>query len=850
MQDQARLVIVGAGIVGCSAAYHLAKLGWRDILVLDQGPLFETGGSTSHAPGLIFQTNGSRLMCKMAQYTVGLLEGLTYEEGNSGELVGTQGNSIVNRQSSIVNPVPCFYPVGSIEVATTAERVAELYRKQGLAAATNLTGHVISPAEVKRMIPILDEGAILAGYHVPSDGDARGWFAAAALAHRAMATGGVAFQGETKVLDVLVENGRVTGVMTDRGRVSCETLLLCTNIWGPVLGDKLGLPLPLYAVEHQYLISEPLSELAQDRDRFITHPILRHQDKRMYFRQHGDAYGIGSYCHEPRLVSPYDLQKTAIHPFTPDDFDEAREATDILLPALKGREYVTRFNGMFAFTIDGYPVLGESPTKGLWSAIGIWVTHSGGAGKTIAELMTTGTTEWDIREASIHRFHAHHTNPKYVALRCAQQYREVYDIIHLLQQMENPRNLRLSPYHERLVAQKGVFFENSGWEVAQWYEANERLLAEFSGRVPERTGWAAKNWSRIQGAEHLATRERVGLFNLTQFTKIEVRGPGAMTFLNFMAANQVDQPVGKVVYTALLNQAGGIKADLTITRLSETKFMVLTGAGGGPQDVAWLRQHAPTDGSVTIEDVTSRYAAVGLWGPLAREVLARVTPDDVSNEAFPYFTSRPLALRQAQGTPQAQGKLSDTIPAFALRLSYAGELGWEIYAPMEMGLRLWDVLWQAGQPSGLVAVGAGAFNSLRLEKGYRAWGSDIHTEYNPYEAGLGWAVRLKKGDFLGRDALLKVREQGIRRQLCCLTLAEPGAVLLGKEPILAGEQVLGYVTSSDFGYSVGQHIVYGYLPVEYASPSTPVEIEYFGERVAAKICEEPLFDIAMERLKG
>ncbi|MBP8055989.1 MAG: FAD-dependent oxidoreductase [Chloroflexi bacterium] len=837
---QTNLVVVGAGIVGCSAAYHLAKLGWRDILVLDQGPLFETGGSTSHAPGLIFQTNGSRLMCKMAQYTVGLLGGLGYSEQlavSSEQLAVTSDQSPV---SSLQSPdsalTPCFYSVGSIEVATTPERAADLYRRQGWAAAYGLEGQVISPAEVKGMIPILDEQAILAGYHVPSDGDARGWFAAASLAQLAMSTGGVAFQGETKVLDVLVENGRVTGVMTDRGRVACEAVLLCTNIWGPVLGDKLGLPLPLYAVEHQYLISEPLPELAQDRDRFVTHPILRHQDKRMYFRQHGDAYGIGSYCHEPRLVSPYALQKSAIHPFTPDDFDEAREATDILLPALKGREYVTRFNGMFAFTIDGYPVLGESQTKGLWSAIGIWVTHSGGAGKTIAELMTHGTTEWDIREASIDRFHRHHTTPNYVALRCAQQYREVYDILHPLQQMENPRNLRLSPYHERLVAQKGVFFENSGWEVAQWYEANEGLLAEFGGRVPERTGWAAQNWSRIQGAEHLATRERVGLFNLTQFTKIEVSGPGALAFLNFMAANQVDQPVGKVVYTTLLNQAGGIKADLTITRTGETSFLVLTGAGGGPQDVAWLRQHAPTDGSVMIEDVTSRYAAVGLWGPLAREVLARVTPDEVRNEAFPYFTSRPLTI--------------DSIPVSALRLSYAGELGWEIYAPMEMGLRLWDVLWDAGQPSGLVAVGAGAFNSLRLEKGYRAWGSDIHTEYNPFEAGLGWAVRLKKGNFLGREALLKAREQGIQRQLCCLTLTEPGAVLLGKEPILVGEQVLGYVTSSDFGYSVGQHIVYGYLPVEYAVPGTPVEIQYFGERVAAAVREEPLYDRQMERLRA
>lgn len=812
MRKQAKLVIIGAGIVGCSAAYHLAKLGWRDMVVVDQGPLFETGGSTSHAPGLVFQTNSSKMMTEFAKYTVKIMNELKRE----GEAV--------------------FYPVGGIEVAYTKARWQDLKRKHGFATAYDLESHLISPADVKERIPFLNDKVIHGGYYVPSDGDARAVDASAAMAAFAQAEDAAEFHGHTTVTDIEVKNGRIQAVLTDNGRIETEQVLLCTNIWGPVLAEKIGIKIPLMAVEHQYLISEPLAELAGET-REIVHPILRHQDFSMYFRQHKDAYGIGSYKHEPLLVSPYELGKTAMRPFTAEHFDVAHKAAEELLPPLKDKEYVTTFNGMFAFTSDGMPIMGPSLTvDGFWAALGVWVTHAGGVGKAIAEWMTSGVPETDLREAGINRFHKYVFSRKYVRARCAQQYREVYDIIHPLQQMEHPRNLRLSPFHIRLQEQEGIFFESAGWEVAQWYEKNGQLLEKYHDQIPDRSGWEAQYWSPIQGVEHLATRENVGMFNISAFTKIEVSGRGATAYLQRLAANNIDRPIGKVVYTSLLNEKGGIVADLTITRLGPNHYWVLTGGGMGMRDLAWMRQHAPADGSVHITDITSHYCTIGLWGPKARDVLQGICEEALTNEAFPYFTARPVII--------------DTVPAFALRVSYVGDLGWELYAPTEHGLHLWDVLWETAVPHGVVAGGGGAFDSLRLEKGYRLWGADIHTEYNPYEAGIGWAVRLDKGDFNGRDALQRIKEEGVSRKLCCLTLNEPGAVVLGKEPILDGERTLGYVTSANYGYSTGKYIVYGYLPLDYAEEGTEVEVAYFAQRHKATVTKEPLYDPGMDKLKA
>ena len=807
MRTEARLVIVGAGIVGCSAAYHLALKGWRDIIVVDQGALFETGGSTSYAPGLVFQTSSSKMMTEFAKYTVKLYSDLTY-----------QG-------------VPCFYKVGGIEVVATKERWQDLKRKHGWATSYDLASHLLSPSEVKSLIGLVDENVIYGGYYVPSDGDAHhSWRAAAAMAQKAQELGAAHFYGNIHVTDIEIAKGRVNAVVTDHGRIKSEQVLLCTNIWAPVLGDKIGVPIPLMAVDHQYAITTPLPELAGET-RVIVHPILRYQDKSTYYRQHADAYGIGSYNHEPIVVEPKNIGKNALRPFSATDFEAAWNATVKLLPPIAKTDLTSSFNAMFAFSADGKPILGETPNiKNLWTAIGVSVTHSGGVGLAIAEWMSDGVSELDLREANINRFHKYVYSPRYTHKRCKQLYRAVCAIIHPKQQIVSPRNLRLTPFHSRLVAQGGVFFQSGGWEQAQWFEANKHLLERG---VPSRTGWEARYWSPIQGAEHLATRENVAMYDLTAFTKIEVSGPSALKYLDYLAANRIDHPIGQVVNTALLNKKGGIRAHLTITRRAGDRFWLLT-SGVGMLDLAWIRQHAPTDGSVQITNITSSYCALALSGPKADQVLQSVVEENIM--AIPDFTAKAMTI--------------DMIPAFALRVPYAGELGWQLYTSTEYGLRLWDILWEAGQSVGIIAGGGGAFDSLRLEKGERLWGTDIHSEHNPYEAGLGSTICLNKGDFLGRQALLHIIDTGISRKLCCMTLNDPHAVVLGKEPILDGNRKLGYVTSANYGYSIGQFIVYGYLPLDYSTEGTPVEVEYFRRRYAATVKREPLYHPTDKKLKA
>lgn len=816
MQSHARLVIIGAGIVGCSVAYHLTRRGWRDIVVLDQGPLFDTGGSSSHAPGLVFQTNASKLMTTLAMDTVRLYGGLELDSQS------------------------CWHAVGSLEVAYTPERWQDLHRKAGFAKSYGLEARLISPEETRDLVPLLDPAVIHGAYYVPSDGIAKPVRAAEAMARYSQEQG-AAFYGNTTVTDIAVQAGRVRGVETTAGRITADQVLICAGIWGPRVGRMAGISIPLLPVQHQYTRTAAVPEL-QGETREVVHPIVRHQDYAMYFRQEGDCYGIGSYKHEPLPVEPDDIlshaeakRAPAMMDFTPEHFAVARRAAGELMPALRGLELTDAFNGMFSFTPDGLPILGEAPqVAGLWIAEAVWITHGGGVGNVVAEWMDEGVTGLDLREADCKRFQAHAHTPAYVRTRGMQQYREVYDIIHPLQQMENPRNVRCSPFQPRLEALGAVFFESAGWERPQWFEANESLLMDDT--PPIRSGWEAQHWSPIQAAEHRATRERVAMYDLTAFTKLEVSGPGALAFLESIAANRIDRPVGKVVYTAMLDRNGGIQCDLTLTRLARDRFLVLTGGASGTRDLAWLRSHAPGDGSVSIVDVTAAYCGIGLWGPQARAVLERVCADDVSKRALPYFASKPITIGAAS--------------ARALRVSYVGELGWEIYVPTEYGIGVWDALWEAGQEFGIIAAGGGAFESLRLEKGYRLWGTDIHTEHNPYEAGLGWAVKLDKGEFLGREALIRKQAAGIERRLCCLTLDDPKHVVMGKEPILDGERVLGYVTSANVGYSVGKSIAYGYLPLDYAVTGANVAIEYFGMRYEATVTDEPLFDPGNARLRN
>lgn len=818
MRDRARTVIVGAGIVGASAAYHLAELGETDVLVIDQGPLFEAGGSTSHAPGLVFQTNASRTMCRIAQDTVALYRSL--------ELDGE----------------PCWYEVGSIEVATTPERMRELRRRLGFARSYGLEGgELLTPAEVVERSPLVNPDHILGGYFVPSDGIAKAVRIVTALARRAEARG-VAFEGGVTVTGFDVRRGRIRGVRTDRGDIECERVLICAGIWGPTVGAMLGVPIPLVAVQHQLVWTDPIPELAGET-REVVHPLLRHQDRSLYYRHRQDHYAVGNYRHEPRVTPQTEIRHPSepgpmpsLMPFTPQDFDEAEAETERLLPALRGRmrpaDPSRSINGMFSFTPDGGSIVGESATvRGVFVCEAVWVTHAAGMARQAAEWMVAGEPSLDLAEADANRFYPHMTTAPYVLERGKQQYREVYDIIHPRQQMSRPRGLRLSPWYDRQVELGASFVSSAGWERPQWYEANRGLLTGAPWEI--RDEWSAMLWSPIEGAEHLATRERAGLFDLTAYVKILVEGPHALAFLERLCANRVDRAPGSLVYTSMLTTRGTIRCDVVVTRLDEDRFMVVTGGGSGMHDLAWIRRRVREGEEVRISE--RPMFTLGLWGPAAREILSRVTDADLSNAAFPYMTARRLDLGE--------------VPVLAQRISYVGELGWELYGPIEMGRRAWDLVFEAGRELGLVPAGLGAFDSLRLEKGYRLWGQDIDTEHDPLEAGLGFAVRWEK-DFQGKEALLAVLERGPERRLACMTLDDPGRVVMGKEPIVADDVVVGHVTSAGYGYSVGRGIAYGYLPADLAREGTAVEIEYLGERLAATVAAEPLVDPKGERLRS
>jgi glycine cleavage system T protein len=816
MQDRARIVIVGAGIVGCSTAYELTRLGWTDIVVVDQGPLFETGGSTSHAPGLVFQVNPARTVSKLAQDTV-----RTYERLNEGE------------------STPIWYGVGSFEVATTPERLQELRRREGYARSWDLPARVIDPDEAVRLLPLLNRDRVLGALHVPTDGLVKAVRAAAKLAAMAQQKGAT-FYGNHAVTGIRIEDGRIRAVETSAGTIRTDTVLIATGIWGPIVGRMAGITMPLMPFRHLYAETEPLPELAATRtpdSPELEQPVLRHQDRSMYFKQNGASYGIGSYRHEELPIEALDLPREDGHSVAhladfPDGlFENALEFTRDLLPAVGRRPLVRKLNGVFSFTPDANSILGEWPgTKGLWLAEAVWVTHGAGVGKLMAEWLVDGVPTYDVREVDIRRFARHVYHHSYIRRRGVQQYREVYDILHPLDQFTEPRGLRVSPFHVRQQELGAQFFEGAGWERPRWYNANAPLIADQRWR---RGAWESRNWSPIAGAEHAATRNAASMMDLSPFVKVTVSGPGALGFIQRLAASNLDKPVGRATYTVLLNENGGITSDLTISRVDDDAFFVVDGAGTGLRTISRIRDLAPSDGSVRVSDDTSAWCCIGIWGPNAQAIVDSVAEAPLTH---PRFT---VARATIGG-----------VPAHALRVSYVGEHGWELYAPTEYGLRLWDVLWEAGRPHGLAPSGLAAQDSLRLEKGYRLWGQDIHTEFDPFESGLEFTVALDKGDFIGREALLRKRDAGLTRRLSALVLDEDEVVLMGREPMLVGDEKVGYVTSANFGFAIGRSIAYGYLPVALARPGQRVDLQYFGVRYPATVVEEPLYDPTNARLRG
>ncbi|KMS67612.1 sarcosine dehydrogenase [Streptomyces viridochromogenes] len=808
-----RVVIIGAGVVGAALADEISERGWTEVTVVDQGPLPATGGSSSHAPGLVFQTNSSKAMTEMARYTVEKFCSLD------------------------VDGKPCFLQVGGLEVATTPERLAELRRRHGWLAAWGIEARLVTPDECVEYHPLVNRDRVLGGLHVPTDGLAKAVLAVEAQIRRATERG-VRFLARHEVLDVQQSEGRVTGVLTDQGEIAADIVVCCAGIWGPKIARMAGMNLPLTPLAHQLAWTGPVPALAGQTEEAVR-PILRHQDADLYYRDRFDGIGIGYYGHRPMPITADEIlsvdeadEMPSVLKFTEEDFEPAWTETQSLLPATKDAKVEEGINGLFSFTTDNFPLLGESQdVKGFWVAEAVWVTHSAGVGRAMAEWLVDGyCSSFDLHECDVNRFEPHQLAPEYVLARDCQNFVEVYDILHPLQPSGDPRPIRTSPFHARQQEQGAFFLEANGWERPQWYEANARLVEGRS--IPTPGDWAAQYWSPIVGAEAQVTRESVAMYDMTALKRLEVSGPGAGDFLEGLCTGKVAKSVGSVTYTLLLDHDGGIRSDITVARLARDLFQV--GANGN-LDLDWFTRHLPADGTVQVRDITPGTCCIGLWGPLARKVLQPLTDEDFSNDGLKYFRAKRAYI--------------GSVPVTAMRLSYVGELGWELYTTADQGQKLWDTLWQAARPLGGVIAGRGAFNSLRLEKGYRSFGTDMTYEHDPYEAGVGFAVKLDKGDFIGKAALER-RKENVRRKLTCLTIDDPRSVVLGKEPVYDGDHAVGYVTSAAYGYTIGKGIAYAWLPAELAAPGTTVHIGYFDQRIEAVVAEEPLFDPTMSRLRG
>lgn len=808
MQEHAQAVIIGGGVGGCSIAYHLTRMGWKYVVVVERHEL--TSGSTFHSAGLVGQLRTSSSLTKMMRYSTDLYRRLKDETGID----------------------PGWREVGSLRIASSDERLEELKRTVGYSKAFGMPLEMLSPKECYELFPLMSLDGVKGGAYLKTDGyiDPTGLTNALAAGAKSR---GAKFLAGTRVESITVVNNQAKEVVTDKGAIKTEVVVDAAGMWGGDIARMVGINLPIIPMAHLYLITKPIAGQPH------TLPTMRDPDLLVYWREEVGGLLTGGYERHPAPWSldgiPGDFNFKLLEPDW-DRFTPLMENSIKRVPVLETAEIVQLINGPEGFTPDAEFLLGPTAVRGFWVACAFCahgLAGAGGVGKVMAEWIIDGHPEWDMWRLDVRRFGSQYGSQQYTLARTIETYAQYYDIHYPAEERQTARPLRLSPAYHRLKELGAVFGEKGGWERPNYFAVYEKDARH--GHEPK--GWGRHNWSPAVGVEHLAARERAGLFDETSFSKIEVLGPGACAFLQRLCANDVDRPVGAVVYTQMLNPRGGIECDFTVTRLADDRYMIVTGTAFGTHDVTWLRLNAPTDGSVYINDVTSSRACFGLWGPRARDILRKVTRDDVSNAAFPYLTAKPITI--------------GNIPALALRVTYVGELGWEFYAPMEYGQPLWDTLWQAGAEFGMVAAGYKAIESMRLEKGYRYWSADITPDYTPFEAGLAFAVALNKpADFIGKKALVEAQVKGLSQKLCCMTLADPATVTLGSEPIRSNGKVVGWVTSGGFGYSVGRSIAYGYLPIELAKPETKLTIECFGVEIDAKVEKEPLYDPKGEKIRA
>ena len=801
----ARVVIIGGGVSGASVAWHLAQLGWTDVVLLERRQL--TCGTTWHAAGLVGQLRGSQNMTRLAKYSADLYARL---EAETGLATG-------------------FRRTGSITVALTPDRREEILRSAGLARVYGVEVEELSPAEVRDRYPHLNTDGVTAGVWLPGDGQADPANVALALARGARDRGVRIVEGVT-VRAVTTARGRVTGVDWEqggeRGHIAADLVVNCAGMWGRDLAAASGVTLPLHACEHFYIVTEAIPGLG-------TLPVLRVPDECAYFKEDAGKMMLGAF--EP-VAKPWGMAgipEDFCFDQLPEDIDHFApilEAAIARMPMLAEAGIHTFFNGPESFTPDDRYYLGEAPELGgYWVAAGynsIGIVSSGGAGMALAQWMHDGEPPFDLWEVDIRRAQPFQRNRRYLRERVTETLGLLYAHHWPHRQPVTARGIRRSPVHDRLAAAGAVFGETAGWERAHWF-ADPGQEREY------RYDWGGQNWFANHRAEHMALREGVGLIDLSSFGKIRVEGRDALPFLDKLCANRIDVAPGRIVYTQMLNPRGGVECDLTVTRLSETAFLLVVPAATLQRDLAWLRRHLG-DAFAVITDVTAAEAVFAVMGPKARDVLTACTPEALTNAAFPFGTAREIEF--GMGLARAH------------RITYVGELGWEVYVPTDMAAHVFETLMEAGAPHGLKLCGLQAMNSCRLEKAFRHFGHDITDEDHVLEAGLGFAVKPEKGAFLGRDAVLRRREGGLTRRLMQFRLSDPAAHLHHNEPLLRDGRIVGHLTSGGYGHALGAAIGLGYVPS--AEPGEPPEamlasdyaVEIAGRRIAAGASLTPLYD--------
>ncbi|MGR3405670.1 GcvT family protein [Roseovarius indicus] len=805
----AKAVIIGGGIVGCSTAYHLAKMGWTDVVLLERKKL--TSGTTFHAAGLVGQLRSNANITQLLGYSVDLYNKL---EAETGQATGWKMN-------------------GGLRLACNEERWTEVKRQATTAHSFGLDMQLLTPSEAKELWPLMTTDDLVGAAYMPTDGQANPSDITLSLAKGARQAGATILE-DTKVTQIELEDGVIKGVTTEKGFIECEKVILCGGQWTRTFAKTVGVNVPLAPMEHQYMVTEQIDGVTSDM------PTLRDPDRLTYYKEEVGGLVMGGYEPNPIPWAVDGIPKGFHYTLLDSNFDHFEQLVELALgrvPALETAGIKQLVNGPESFTPDGNFIIGEAPElKNFFVGAGFnayGIAAGGGAGMALAEWVAKGEPPFDLWPVDIRRFGRPHFDTDWVRTRTVEAYGKHYTMAWPFEEHSSGRPCRKSPLYDKLAAKGACFGEKLGWERPNWFATDGMEAKDIYS-------FGRQNWFDTVGEEHKACREAAVLFDQTSFAKFTLKGPDAEAALSWIAANDVAKPVGSIIYTQMLNDRGGIECDLTAVRVAKDEYYIVTGTGYATHDFDWISRNIPEGMNAQLVDVTSSNAVLSLMGPKARDILQSITRDDISNEAFPFGTARIIGIAGC--------------PVRAMRVTYVGELGWELHLPVEYATTVYDALMQAGEPHGLRDAGYRAIESLRLEKGYRAWASDIGADHTPAEAGLGWAVKLKKNiDFKGRKAAEAQRDQGVKKILACFT-TDPDVVLSGRETIYRNGERVGWLTSGGFGYTVGKSIGYGYVRANEVIDRDHVlsgeyELEVATDRVPCKVQLGPLYDPKMERVK-